>query len=52
MTKDERKEKKYHHDKIKIIREKIAKGVPTTFAERNIVNIENNKRKKQINGTN
>lgn len=33
------KEQKENHENIKAIKEKIAKGEKTTFAERNIVNI-------------
>lgn len=33
------KEQKENHENVKAIKEKIAKGEKTTFAERNIVNI-------------
>lgn len=36
------------YEKIKVIRTKIARNEPTTFAERNILNMENKKASKKL----
>jgi len=44
---EEDRMEKNKYEKIKDIRNRMAKGEKTTFAERNIVNIENKKKKKK-----
>jgi len=37
------------YEKLKDIKNRISKGLPTTFSERNIFNIYEKKRKKKLN---
>jgi len=46
MKSEAKKQQKALHDTIMEIKRKMAKGEPTTFKERNILNIHNKKHKK------
>jgi hypothetical protein len=45
MKSEAKLEQKRKHDAIMEIKRKVAKGLPTTFAERNILTIHNKKQK-------
>jgi hypothetical protein len=49
MKSEYRKQEKENHDLIMSIRKKISKGEPTTFKERNILNIYNKRHAKNKN---